>query len=68
MPLYVMCGRFIYDPALEVSAVRKKDFHPLTKAEDLLMKLIPQLCHESDGLILQVGLTVVVWFALAASA
>jgi hypothetical protein len=34
--------------------VRPKEFWPLDKARSVLDKMIPQLCHESDGLILQV--------------
>lgn len=34
--------------------MRRKDFWPLDKARSVLGKMIPKLCHESDGLILQV--------------
>jgi hypothetical protein len=59
MPAAV-CGnrflhRFLYDWGLEVCSVRRKEFWPLFKARKLLEQFIPQLCHESDGLILQVG-------------
>jgi hypothetical protein len=36
--------------------VRRKEFWPLFKARKLLEQFIPVLCHESDGLILQVML------------
>lgn len=49
-----VCCRFLYDWAWEPFSVRRKDFWPLDKARSLLDKFIPQLCHESDGLILQV--------------
>lgn len=37
----------------EAFHVRRKEFWPLTKARSLINKFIPQLCHESDGLIFQ---------------
>lgn len=42
-----------YDWAAEPFKVRRKDFWELSAAEKVLTKLIPQLTHESDGLILQ---------------
>jgi mRNA-capping enzyme len=45
---------FLYDWEWEAFAVRPKEFWPLDKARSVLDKMIPQLCHESDGLILQV--------------
>lgn len=33
--------------------MRRKDFWPLTQARKLIHDFIPQLCHESDGLIFQ---------------
>lgn len=36
------------------SQVRRKDFWMLSATEKILHKFIPQLCHEADGLILQV--------------
>lgn len=45
---------FLYDWELEAFAIRPKEFWPLDKARSVLDKMIPQLCHESDGLILQV--------------
>ncbi|KAF6258115.1 mRNA capping enzyme, catalytic domain-containing protein [Scenedesmus sp. NREL 46B-D3] len=47
--------KFLYDWSLEVCSVRRKEFWPLFKARKLLEQFIPTLCHESDGLILQVG-------------
>lgn len=46
--------RFIYDYELELCALRQKRFYPLQQGHSLLKKFIPELCHESDGLILQV--------------
>lgn len=46
--------RFIYDYEMEICSVRRKDFYALTFAHSVLTKFIPALCHESDGLILQV--------------
>ncbi|GAX84577.1 hypothetical protein CEUSTIGMA_g11998.t1 [Chlamydomonas eustigma] len=37
----------------EPFSIRRKEFHPLHQAQKLITKLIPQLCHEADGLILQ---------------
>mmetsp|Transcript_11085 Transcript_11085/g.23903 ORF Transcript_11085/g.23903 Transcript_11085/m.23903 type:complete len:801 (-) Transcript_11085:769-3171(-) len=37
----------------EPFSVRRKDFWPLYMGRKLISKFIPQLCHESDGLILQ---------------
>lgn len=34
--------------------LRRKDFWPLPQASKLLKDFIPNLCHESDGLIFQV--------------
>ena len=34
--------------------VRRKDFWMLSTTQKILHKFIPQLCHEADGLILQV--------------
>jgi hypothetical protein len=47
---------FRYDWKWEAFGVRRKDFWPLDKARSVLDKMIPKLCHESDGLILQVRL------------
>ena len=44
-----------YDYASELFSVRRKDFWPLFHARTVLEKLIPTLCHESDGLIFQVN-------------
>eukprot|EP00884_Botryococcus_braunii_P019053 jgi/Botrbrau1/5831/Bobra.0366s0013.1 len=43
--------RYEYDK--EPFRVRRKDFYPLYKAPHVLEKLMPQLSHETDGLILQ---------------
>lgn len=37
----------------EAFSVRTKEFHPLKHARTFIEKFIPQLCHESDGLIFQ---------------
>lgn len=42
-----MCG------VQELFRVRRKEFWPLPKADNLLNKFIPNLCHEADGLIFQ---------------
>ena len=44
-----------YDYASELFSARRKDFWPLFHARTVLEKLIPTLCHESDGLIFQVN-------------
>ncbi len=44
-----------YDYAGELFSARRKDFWPLFRCRSLLEKFIPTLCHETDGLILQVG-------------
>lgn len=49
-----------YDYASELFSARRKDFWPLYHARTVLEKLIPTLCHESDGLIFQVNLFVLV--------
>lgn len=33
--------------------MRRKEFWPLPRADKLLNKFIPNLCHEADGLIFQ---------------
>ena len=38
----------------EAFRVRVKDFWPLFRARKVLEKMIPGLCHDADGLILQV--------------
>ena len=43
-----------YDYASELFSARRKDFWPLYQSRTVLEKLIPTLCHESDGLIFQV--------------
>ena len=43
-----------YDYASELFSARRKDFWQLFHARTVLEKLIPKLCHESDGLIFQV--------------
>lgn len=37
----------------ELFSVRLKQFFPLSRTKELLEKFIPELCHESDGLIFQ---------------
>ncbi len=44
-----------YNYESEPFRMRRKDFWPLQQAEKLLSKFIPNLSHESDGLILQVA-------------
>ena len=44
---------FSYSYEDEAFGVRRKDFWPLTSGERVCRELIPRLCHESDGLILQ---------------
>lgn len=39
--------------AQELFRVRRKEFWPLPRADKLLNKFIPNLCHEADGLIFQ---------------
>ncbi len=39
----------------EPFSVRRKEFWPLTAMQKLLTSFIPNLSHESDGLIFQVG-------------
>lgn len=48
----VTTHRYLYDD--EPFRVRKKEFYPLYYARKLIDKLIPELSHEADGLILQV--------------
>jgi len=50
--------RFRYDWGWESFSVRNKEFWPLDKAHSLFDNFLPRLCHESDGLILQVTLAV----------
>ena len=56
-----------YDYGAEAFAVRRKEFWPLPRMESLLTSFIPNLSHESDGLIFQArsclssGLTSSVW-------
>ncbi|KAL5205607.1 hypothetical protein ABZP36_033816 [Zizania latifolia] len=38
---------------MELFSVRRKDFWPLSAVNKILKEFIPNLCHESDGLILQ---------------
>ena len=44
--------------------VRRKDFWMLSTTEKILHKFIPQLCHEADGLILQVIISFILQFCL----
>jgi mRNA-capping enzyme len=46
---------FLYRYELEPFGLRRKEFWPLDKSTKLLKDFIPNLTHESDGLILQVG-------------
>ena len=46
---------FLYCYNEEPFRVRRKDFWPLPFAGKLLNDFIPQLSHECDGLIFQVG-------------
>lgn len=46
--------KYKYDYNKEPFSVRKKGFYPLAESRKLVEKLIPQLTHESDGLIFQV--------------
>ena len=43
------------DYAAEPFSVRRKEFWPLTYMQKLLSSFIPNLSHESDGLIFQVS-------------
>jgi mRNA-capping enzyme len=55
-PRYHDKGRspsYKYD--MELFSVRRKDFWQLSAVNKILKEFIPKLCHESDGLILQVG-------------
>ncbi|KAF5841084.1 mRNA capping enzyme, catalytic domain-containing protein [Dunaliella salina] len=42
-----------YKYEMEACSVRLKEFWPLFRARKLIDKMIPSLCHEADGLILQ---------------
>lgn len=44
-----------YTYAEEPFSIRRKEFWPLSRMEHLLSSFIPNLSHESDGLIFQVS-------------
>lgn len=44
---------FRYNYNEELFSVRRKEFWPLRNAAKVIQQFIPNLCHESDGLILQ---------------
>ena len=47
-------AKFLYKYEEEPFSVRRKEFWPLAESGKVLDSLIPKLCHEADGLILQV--------------